>query len=181
MKQFVKFMLASTVGTIIGFVMVLFLAGFVIAGLVGSAVMMADRSNEKVNVKETTVLTINLESPIVERSKENPFAGIKFDGFDGGDQGLELDDALAAIERAKEDDRIKGIYLKGKFLMAGFSTMQSLHDAIEDFKESGKFVMAYDEVYTQGAYYVASVADDFYMFHEGTLDFRGLRSEDSIF
>lgn len=170
-------MLASTVGTIIGFVMVLFLAGFVIAGLVGSAVMMADRSNEKVNVKETTVLTINLESPIVERSKENPFAGIKFDGFDGGDQGLELDDALAAIERAKEDDRIKGIYLKGKFLMAGFSTMQSLHDAIEDFKESGKFVMAYDEVYTQGAYYVASVADDFYMFHEGTLDFRGLRSE----
>jgi protease-4 len=177
MKQFVKFMLASTVGTIIGFVMVLFLAGFVIAGLIGSAVMMADRSNEKVNVKEATVLTINLESPIVERSKENPFAGIKFDGFDGGDQGLELDDALAAINRAKDDDRIKGIYVKGKFLMAGFSTMQSLHDAIEDFKESGKFVMAYDEVYTQGAYYVASVADDFYMFHEGTLDFRGLRSE----
>lgn len=170
-------MLASTVGTIIGFVMVLFLAGFVVAGLIGSAVMMADRSNEKVSVKEATVLTINLESPIVERSKENPFAGIKFDGFDGGDQGLELDDALAAIERAKTDDRIKGIYLKGKFLMAGFSTMQSLHDAIEDFKESGKFVMAYDEVYTQGAYYVASVADDFYMFHEGTLDFRGLRSE----
>ncbi|MDP4933963.1 MAG: signal peptide peptidase SppA [Salibacteraceae bacterium] len=177
MKQFVKFMLASTIGTVIGFVLVLLISGFVLAGIIGSAVMMAGKSNLKVTVKESSVLDINLESQIVERAKENPFAGIKFEGFDGGSNPLELDDALAAIERAKTDDRIKGIYLHGKYITSGFSAVQSLHDAIIDFKESGKFVLAYEEVYTQGAYYVASAADELYMFQEGTLDFRGLRSE----
>lgn len=174
-------MLASTVGTVLGMVLMFFISGFIIAGIIGSAIMMADGSDKVVKVEDGSLLKINLESPIVERAKENPFAGVKFEGFDGGVEGLELREALEAIERAKTDDKIKGIYLTGKYFTGGISTMQSLRDAISDFKSSGKFVYAYDEIYSQGAYYVASASDEVYMFHEGMIEFKGLRSELAYF
>lgn len=181
MKQFLKFMFASTIGTVLGLMLITMMFGFVLAGIVGSAIMMADGADKMIKVEEGTLLKINLESPIVERSKENPFAGIKFEGFDGGQEALDLKSALEAIERAKTDDNIKGIYLTGKYFLGGISTMQSLRDAITDFKSSGKFVYAYEEIYSQGAYYVASASDEIYLFHEGMLEFKGLRTELAYF
>src|SRR5690606_20934713 len=88
-----------------------------------------------------------------------------------------LNDILKRIEGAKDDDRIKGIYLDLSAVSASFATLQEVRDALLDFKESGKFIIAYSEGYTQRAYYLASTADKIYVNPEGTVDFRGLASQ----
>lgn len=180
MKQFIKYLLASTMGTVLGFVLIFILAGIVIAGIVGSAMMMARGGDEKVKVKENSVLVVDLGKRIVERTQPTPFDNLDFDGFEGEDR-IELSDFLEAIESAKTDDRIKGIYLKGKTFNGRFSTMEHVRNALEDFKSSGKFIVAYDELYTQGAYYVSSVADELYIFKEGVVEVKGLSAEYPFF
>src|SRR5690606_28025170 len=84
---------------------------------------------------------------------------------------------LIRIKGAKEDDRIKGILLELSGAPAGFATLQEIRDALLDFKDSGKFTIAYGENYTQKAYYLASAADQVYVYPEGAIDFRGLASQ----
>src|SRR5690606_26952750 len=84
---------------------------------------------------------------------------------------------LERIEGAKEDERIKGIYLELTGVSASFATLQEIRDALLDFKESGKFIVAYSEGYTQRTYYLASTADKVYVNPEGAIDFRGLASQ----
>ncbi len=176
MKQFLKYFFASTLGTVVGFVLIIFLSGLILAGIIGSAIM-AGKSDSEVKVKSNSVLVIDLSETIVERTPENPFENIQIEGL-GGSNGLELSDFIMALDAAAKDSNIKGILIRGAYFSGGMATMQTVRDHIVQFKDSSnKFVIAYEEAYTQGAYYVASASDEVYMFQEGALDFRGLRTE----
>lgn len=171
MAQFFKFVFASMVGVVLSFV-VLFLILFVsIAGFVASS-----GDDKEVSIGENTVMHIGLNYPIQERTSKNPFEGMDFFSFEENKM-LGLDDILAGIRKAKTDDKIKGIYFDASMVQAGFASIEEIRNALLDFKKSGKFIIAYSEVYTQGAYYLASVADKVYVNPEGLIDFRGFSSE----
>ena len=180
MKQFLKYLFASTLGTMVGFVLIIFLGGIILTGIIGSAVMMAGK--EKISkVEPKSVLLIDLSNEIAERTPPNPFEQFHIEGLDG-QNGIELRDYLAALKEAQTDTNIRGVLIRGSYFNGGLSTMQTVRDHLQQFKDSsGKFVMAYEEMMTQGAYYVSSVADETYIFQEGGLDFRGLRSEVPFF
>ncbi|GAB5538254.1 MAG: signal peptide peptidase SppA [Salibacteraceae bacterium] len=180
MKQFVKYMFASTLGTIIAFVAIFVLSGIILAGVVGSAVMFAKNGKDQVKVKENSVLVVNLEERLIERKEPSPFDNIEIEGFED-QRGMEIKKFLSAIDHAKTDDHIKGILVRGKFFAGSMSTMNQVREAIEAFQDSGKFVLAYEEVYTQGAYYIASAASEVYLNQEGILEMRGMRTELAFF
>ena len=126
-------------------------------------------------VKENSVFVIKLNGTIEERSEESsPLSAL----LDMGDMSaMGLDDLISSIRKAKANDDIKGIYLEGG--IASFdapATAQQLRDALQDFKKSGKWIVAYADTYMQGSYYVASVADKVYMNKTGMLELKGLGS-----
>ncbi len=180
MKQFIKYLLASTIGTVLGLVLIIFISGIIMAGIISSAVMMAGSSEKEVDVKPSSVLVVDLSERMLERSQPTPFENFEIEGVNV-DDGIAMLDFMESIEAAKADSNIKGILLKGMFFSGGLSKAGDVRAALEDFKESGKFIIAYDEVMTQGAYYISSVADEVYLFQEGALDFRGMRSEIAFF
>ena len=166
MKQFFKMTLATICGIAI-FITVMGL--FFVISLVG--MIASDSASTK--VKDNSVFVINLNGTINERAEE----GTPFDALLGmGDMSsMGLDDLIASIQKAKDEEDIKGIYLEGG--LASFdapATAQQLRDALKDFKKSGKWIVAYADQYMQGAYYVASVADNIYLNVEGMIDFKGL-------
>ncbi len=172
MRQFLKFMLASMLGTfLIGLVLIMLFFGFLAA--LGSAFSMESKPT---SVSNNTVLRIKLNQPIVDRGNKD---GINFDfGPFKGTSKLGLDDILDNIEKAKHDDRIKGIFMDLGMVDAGLTTLKEVRDKLIEFKaESGKPIVAYADMYTQKTYYLASVADQVYMVPQGDLDMRGLRSE----
>ena len=133
-------------------------------------------SEGKISATSNSIMHISLDYPIKERADKNPFSEFGLMGFDNKKR-IGLNEILLSLEEAKEDDHIKGIYLDVSSLAAGFATIEEIRNALIDFKKSGKFILAYSEVYTQGAYYLASVADKVYLNPEGMIDFRGLSSE----
>jgi len=175
MKDFFKFVFASMLGFILSFFVVFLLLIVLITAVVSSA-----GSDGKVTVASNSVLHVSLDYPINERTDKNPFAELSFLGFENKKK-LGLNEILKGIEEAKSDDRIKGIYLDASSLASGMATMEEIRNALLDFKKSGKFIIAYSEVYSQGAYYLATAADKIYLNPEGMIDFRGLSSEIMFF
>ena len=169
MKQFFKFVFASMVGIILSSILlfVIFIAS--IGALVSS-------SNDEVIVAENTILHVNLNVPIVERGSTSPLDDLDLGPFKG-DKTLGLDNILKSINHAKSDDNIKGIYLDVSYLVTGFASIEEIRDALIEFKKSGKFIIAYSEVYSQGAYYLASVANKIYLNPQGILELKGFSSE----
>ena len=138
----------------------------VLAALIG-------QGEDTVVVKDNSVLEIQLQTPIndyVGMDESNPFAGL-FNVNQG------LDEILHAIRVAKEDNKIKGISLNNNVLMAGLSQTQAIRDALTDFGESGKFIYAYGDFYTQKDYYLASAANEVFLNPVGAMDFKGLSTE----
>lgn len=171
MKQFFKFMLASMAGFFLaGFLMILFLV-FLISGIVGGL-----QDDGKVKISDHSVLQINLEGPIKERANKNPIEDIGFSGI-VINRGLGLDDILKSIEEAKTDNRIDGLFLNINSLETGLATVEEIRNALLDFKTSKKFIYAYSESYSQGEYYLASLADKIYLYPEGDIDFKGFHAE----
>ncbi|MCL2682911.1 MAG: signal peptide peptidase SppA [Bacteroidales bacterium] len=165
MKQFFKFVLANIVGNII-IVFVLFF--FFIGAIAGLAAFGSD----ELRVKEKSILEITMDYDMPDREMTGAFPSFS------GTQTLGLNAAMGAIKRAKTDPKIHGIFLNLTMENpAGLATLQELRQAIEDFKESGKFVWAYSDGYSQTGYYLASVADKVYIHNEGLFDFRGLSSQ----
>ena len=167
MKQFFK----MTFATICGIVIFITLMGlFFMISLVG--MLASDSASTK--VKDNSVFVIKMDGSINERSEEGtPFDS--FLGMDGMGGNMGLDDLLASIQKAKDEEEIKGIYLEGG--SASFdapATAQQLRDALKEFKKSGKWIVAYADNYSQANYYVATVADKIYLNGEGAIDFRGL-------
>lgn len=169
MKSFLKTLLASIIGVIIGFVLLF----FIFLGVVGAMVAAGDHS---VTIKPNSVLDLKFDRNIVDRASKNPFEGIGLFSMRPV-KSLGLNDILSNIRKAKDDDNIKGIYLDLNILSAGYATAEEIRAALTDFKTSGKFVIAYSDVFSQKAYYLASVADKVYLNPEGELQLLGLRSE----
>ncbi len=170
MRQFFKFMFASMLGVFLLFTLVFLLFIFIIS----------INSNGITDVDNNSVLELSFDSPIKERTSKNPFEGMKFPSFKS-ESSLGLNDIIKNIEKAKTDDRIKGIFLNLSSLQAGISTAEEIRNALVSFKRAHKFIVAYSEYYSQGTYYLASVADKIYLNPQGDLSFHGLSTELTFF
>lgn len=163
MKDFLKFTLATVTGIIVSFVILFFISMLVVFG-------MASSSESETHVRKNSVMMMDLNGTLMERSQENPFAFLIGDDY----TTYGLDDILSAIKKAKENDDIKGIYIQATSLGAGFASLEEIRNALKDFKETGKFVVAYGDNYTQGLYYLSSVADKVLLNPQGMIEWRGL-------
>lgn len=140
-------------------------------------VILVSAGGEKhIDVDSNSVLHISFNANIPERTPNNPLAGLDFLGIQS-DKTIGLNDILANIKHAKTDENIKGIFLDESYMLSGQATTEEIRNALIDFKKSGKFVIAYSEVYTQGFYYLASVADKVYINPKGIFEFRGFSSQ----
>jgi protease-4 len=164
--------MATVVGLII-FSVVITIPFFIFMIMIVSS----SSSEQEVTLKDNTVLHLKLSKPILEREVEDPFEGIPmFSSFQEG--GIGLMQLKEAIRNAAEDEKITGILLETPGMMAGISTIDEVRDVLEEFKESGKFIYSYSEMYTEGAYYLASVADEVFMNPDfAMLEFNGLNIE----
>ncbi|TAL61352.1 MAG: signal peptide peptidase SppA [Bacteroidetes bacterium] len=164
----------SFFGTLVGVVVTTVFIFLIIIGIVVSSVSQMSAKKEKtIKVKHNSVLHVKFEDEIPERTSNDPFANFSFGGnFEKMPIGL--NDILSNIEKAKEDKNIKGIYLDISSIPAGIATLEEIRNALLDFKTSKKFMVAYSEGYSQGSYYLATVADKIYLNPEGSVDFKGL-------
>lgn len=175
MRDFFKYLFASMLGFFLSMVIIFIIFFVVIVGVISSI-----DEDKSVTVANNSVLFLNLDQAITERTPKNPFGNLPIVG--GGEKdGIGLNDLLSSIKRAKTDDNIKCIYLSVSSPNAGFATMREVRNALIDFKKSHKKIIAYSEVYTQGAYYLASTADKVYLNPEGALEFKGFSSELTFF
>ena len=164
MKQFLKFTLAAAAGLMLG----------VFSIIIIFSILAASGDSKEVQLDEPHVLRIELNGEIQDRVEEMAFDLSEITGQDVNILGL--NDILANIKKAKTDENIKGIYIEIGMISAGFATREEIRNALLDFKESGKFITTYSEIYTQGSYYLASVADYICMYPEGGMELRGLNS-----
>lgn len=174
MKQFFKYVLATVVGIILTSFLSLIFFIFIISAFVSSI-----NKNESVMVEDKSILYVDLNQPITERSLDNHFDLDYLMGVDPDKIGFF--DLINGIKKAETDDRIKGIYINVSAPQSGMATMKEVRQALIEFKKSGKPIIAYSEVYSQGAYYLASVANKVYLNPQGDLEFKGLNSEVMFF
>lgn len=120
-------------------------------------------------------MMLDLNGTLVERTQEDPL-GILSQWFGDESNTYGLDDILSSIQKAKENENIKGIYLQASSLGASYASLQEIRNALLDFKESGKFIIAYADSYTQGLYYLSSVADKVLLNPKGMIEWRGIAS-----
>ena len=166
MKDFMKYTLATVTGIIL---FILVVGMICVISLVG----MAASDTATVNVKDNSVFVLRLNGVVQERSNESMDLFTMLAGNDLESMGL--DDILESINKAKENENIKGIYIEaGAAEFDSYATAQSIRDALADFKKSGKWVVAYADQYMQMCYWLASVADEVYMNKTGMLDLKGL-------
>ena len=168
MWQFFKYTLA----TLLGLFLFLVISILMIVGI-GAAMSGGDSEFE---VKENSILKLDLNRPIVENAStedDNPFATIPNPFFESTEK-IGLIQILSALERARIDNNVKGIYLDVSFPMAGYAKLTEIRNALEKFKRSGKFIYAYANSYSEKGYYIASVADEAYLNPSGLLDFNGI-------
>lgn len=164
----------SFFGTLVGVVVTTVFIFLLIIGIAVSSVsQMSSKKEKTISVKHNSILRMELSQDIPERSSDNPFANFSFGG-DLEKTPMGLNDILSNIEKAKSDKNIKGIYLDIASIPAGIATLEEIRNALLDFKTSKKFIVAYSEGYSQGSYYLATVADKIYLNPEGSLDFKGL-------
>lgn len=172
MRQFFKFMFASMLGTlVIGVVLIFLFLGMVAA--IGAGL---GAKNKPTKIKDGSVLQLTLDQELVDRGADEE---MNFDlGPFSGEHKTGLNQVLKALEHAKTDEHIEGVFLDLSFVNGGFATLKEIREKLVEFKkESGKPVVAWAELYTQGSYYVASAADRIYLQPKGDVDYRGLHSE----
>lgn len=172
MRQFLKFMFASMVGTfLIGFVLIMILIGSLAA--LGSGF---SSGSKPTTITDGSILHLRLDQAIVDRGSKDQFM-LDFGPFRDANK-IGLNTLLATLDHARTDDHIEGIFLDLSSMQAGFATMKEIREKLLAFKqESGKPVIAFSDTYTQGTYYMATAADAIYLQPKGDLDYRGLRSE----
>ena len=171
MKGFIKYTLASLLA------LILFSVVATIIMLVSFAGMMAT-DGMKTSVKENTILRIDLGGVLEEQTQDDPMTMI----MGGGQESIAgLQTMTEAIKRAKDNDKVKGIYLENAVLSGTPATVQELRQALLEFKKSGKFIVAYSDNYSQSGYYISSVADKIMVNPEGMVDWHGLASQPMFF
>ncbi len=167
MKEFLKYTFATIVGMVLFFVITGIIGTLCIVGLVAS-----DSSTK--DVKDNSVMVLNLSGALEERSDDN-FVD-QFGSSHVSTTGL--DDILVAIKKAKENDNIKGIYIKaGMFSSDSYASLQAIRNQLADFKTSEKWIISYGDIYTQATYYVCSIADKIFLNPSGQVDWHGLSAQ----
>ena len=167
MKEFFKYVLATIVGIILTSIIFMVISIVSVAGMVAS-------EGATSSVPKNSVLRIKLEGEIVDRAGE----GSPMDFLSQGEQmSIGLDQALDALKKAAKNDKVKGIYLEAGSLAAYPADLQELRRALVEFKESGKWVVAYGDQYSRGAYYLCSVADELFLNPIGKIDWSGMSSQ----
>ncbi len=168
MKSFLKIVLGTMVGILLLFFLISFVGIFSISKL---------SQKSKVSINPNTVLRVDFSTPIGERGIESPFSELDIPFNPGPDAKLGLDQILLALNKAKDDSNVKGIYLDLNGIAAGWVQMEDIRNGLIDFKESGKFIYAYGEMISQKAYYMASIADKIYLNPSGILELKGFGAE----
>ena len=171
MKDFMKQAFATVVGILI------FTVAMGIIGVISILGMVASTDSTP-KVKDNSVLVLNLNGVMQERSQDDIYSFLT-----GGEvSSLGLDDLAEAIDKAKTDDNVKGIYIEaGMFAPDGPASVQALREKLVEFKKSGKWIVAYGDQYTQSAYWLCSVADKVIVNPEGLIDWHGLCTETMYF
>lgn len=168
--NFLKSFFASILGTLTALGLFFVILLLFISGI--ASIMNAPSG--LTSVKQNSVLDLNLNYPVVDRAANfdefQRFLGLE-------DEVLGLPDILSAIDKARNNSSIKGIRLRTDFISAGWAQTRSIRNALNRFKESGKFIYAYGDLYTQKGYYLASVSDSIFLNPIGILEFKGLASE----
>ncbi|WP_129714971.1 signal peptide peptidase SppA [Pedobacter sp. SYP-B3415] len=175
MREFFKTLFA----TIIGFFISLFLLFILFAVIIGVVISSANE-DKSVEIAANSVLFLNLDQQISERTSKNPLAGVPVIGGETS-KTIGFADVIRALKKARTDDNIKCVYINVTGPNAGMATMREVRNAIIDFRSSKKKVIAYSEYYSQGAYYLASAADKVYLNPEGTVELKGFSSELTFF
>jgi len=175
MKQFLKFTLATIVGVIVASILFVLLF-FAIVGAIAGA-------NDSATVlKANSVYELPLEGTLVDRSQDDPLTGAFASAMGKtSENSIGLDDVLSNIRKAKENENIVGIYLKGGSLSGGIASIKEIRNALIDFKKSGKFIVAYADNYSQRMYYLVSVADKILLNPQGMLELKGLSAQTMFF
>ncbi|WP_430812654.1 MULTISPECIES: signal peptide peptidase SppA [unclassified Carboxylicivirga] len=173
MVKFFKYLLATFAGGIVAaFVLLIMLVGMFSA--------MAALGDKETKISENTILLLDLNGPIVDRVTEDPFADAMA-SVTGKPVPEGLNRLLKNIEKAKRDENISGIVLESGMVQAGYATIEEIRNALIDFKTSGKFIYSFSPIYTQKAYYLASVADKVYLNPSGMLELKGMYAERTFF
>lgn len=164
--QFFKNVLSSCLGAFLAMVLI---------GVLFFAIVASIASKEEPALKNNSILHLKLEGEINELQADDPLAGLPLPGV--GNQNTGLMQLKETIDHAKDDPKIKGIYLEVNRPITLFASLEEIRESLKNFKESGKKVIAYNEVMSEGAYYLASVADKVYLNPEGEVEFNGLTSQ----
>ena len=172
MKQFFKMMFASVLGVIVG-VTVLVVVGV----MMGVGLLTMSTSSSTYVPQNQTILKLSLSGALKDHATENPLASFMGDDL----QVLSLSDVLDAIQVAKENPHVAGIYLKAGYFSAGGASLLEIRRALIDFKRSGKFIVAYADNYTQGTYFVCATADKVFLNPQGALGIQGLALETTFY
>lgn len=175
MKSFFKNVLSTIVGVILSSLIVGVILFFMFMGFMS---IILNNSSTTFTPKEKTILTISLNGLMKDRTSENPI--LEYIGYDQANE-MSLTDILSAIKKAKENENISGIYIKSGYFSASSASLNEIRDQLIDFKNSGKFIVAYADDYMQGGYYLSSVADKIIMNPQGTLDLHGLSSNHTFY
>jgi len=164
MKSFLKYTLATIAGILVLNFLGLILF-FIIIGIASGS--------EEPTVLDNTVIVAKFNTPIIDRANDDPFNQLTAGNF-GMAGTMGLDQILKDIDKAKNDEDISGIFMRLSAIPTSMATVEEIRDALMDFKESGKFIIAHADVYTQKSYYLATVADKIYLTPTGDFDFKGL-------
>lgn len=166
MKSFIKYTMATVVGIFLTMTLFTIISIISLAGMMATEGMSAP-------IKEKSILRLDLSGTLAERSESNPFAALMGEE----NKALSLEDALLALDKAAKNENIIGVYLEGGAMGANPGMAQELRQALVEFKESGKWVVAYGDSYGKTAYYLSSVADSVLLNPEGNVDFGGMASQ----
>ena len=171
MKQFLKFTLA----TVVGIILVSVISTLIMFGIIGAIAASGDKTTE---LQANSVYELELKGQLIDRSEDDPFSAALTEAFGRPETNvIGLDDVLSNISKAKNDENVVGIYLKGGILSGGFASLKEIRDALIDFKSSGKFIVAYADTYAQSNYYLASVADKILLNPYGMVELKGISAE----
>lgn len=166
--NFLKHIFATIIGVLITFTLI-----FVVLLMIMGALVQQSASPSSDPIPASSVLYLSLDHTIVEKTESTLLGDLNLPGMS---KTIGLNDIVARIKAAKSDDNIEGIYLNPTTVGVGFASLKVIRDALIDFKTTKKFIVSYSDMYSQKAYYLASVADKLYINPQGAIDFKGLSS-----
>lgn len=168
MKDFFKYVLATIVGILLASIVSGILGVLVLVGIAATA-------DKPAEVKDNSLLHLNLSGEIVERKIDNPLESLPI--FGDQKKVIGLNQILEALDKAERDANIEGVFLQTGMMSVGLATGEEIRNALMRFQESGKYIISYSGTYSQAGYFIASVADELYVNPQGMIDIRGFSSQ----